>query len=209
MSPKVKVLIVDDHPMIAKGITAYLQEDNRLSLEILAHDGAQDGLFELLRSLSPEVIILDINLPERSGLDLIREIIDLNPDGFILIFSMHLNAEYAKLALSRGAKGYVLKESMPAEIVSAIETVLNDGVYLSPAVAMSLSVPDQSEDTQLLTDREIDVLELISGGKTSKSVARQLNISHRTVETHRRNIHAKLGSRSMAEAVSIVHQKKL
>jgi len=209
MKSPVRLLLVDDHPMIAKGIALCLEEEGRIALEIVGCASSADELIELQRSQVPDLIIADINMPGKSGLDMISEVLAFDPDIHILIFSMHLNAEYAKLALGKGARGYVMKEAMPSEILTAIETILSGGIYLSPAIARSLSSHDHPAAGMLLTEREAHILGLIASGATSKTVARELGISHRTVETHRRNIHAKLGSRSMAEAITIAREKHI
>ncbi len=190
-----RVVVVDDHPMVAEGIEALL--DSYDDIEVLAtlSDGHQ--IIEQLDALSPDLILMDLNMPGMNGLSATEIILERRPETRILLLSMHDTPEYIRSALSHGARGYCLKDVPTEEIKHAIDVVMGGGRYLCNGAedAMSASVPDAREQ---LTNREQTILLQLASGKSNKAVANTLDISVRTVETHRKNIKRKLGISSTA-----------
>lgn len=190
-----RVVVVDDHPMVADGIEALL--DSYDDIEVLAtlSDGHQ--IIEQLDALSPDLILMDLNMPGMNGLSATEIILERKPETRILLLSMHDTPEYIRSALSHGARGYCLKDVPTEEIKHAIDVVMGGGRYLCNGAedAMSASIPNAREQ---LTNREQTILLQLASGKSNKAVANTLDISVRTVETHRKNIKRKLGISSTA-----------
>ena len=192
---RTRVLIVDDHPMVAEGIEAILESYDDLEVVGTLSDGQQaiDGI----GGLSPDVVLMDLNMPNVGGLTATELILEQRPETRILILSMHDSPEYISTALSHGAMGYVLKEVPTEEIKTAIDTVMRGEQYLCPGSEASLT-PRISDGREPLTSREQTILLQLAQGRSNKEVAATLDISVRTVETHRKNIKRKLGISSTA-----------
>ncbi len=191
----VKVLIVDDHPMVAEGIESILESYDDLTVVGTLSNGRE--AVDKLPDLRPDVVLMDLNMPEIGGLTATEMLLELDPDLRVLILSMHDSPEYISTALSHGAKGYVLKDVPTEEIKTAIDAVMNGERYLCTGAQGSLE-PTGSGDREPLTSREQTVLLQLAQGKSNKEVAIELDISVRTVETHRKNIKRKLGISSTA-----------
>jgi len=195
MTAAIRVVIVDDHPMVAEGIEAIL--DSYDDIEVLAtlSDGQQ--IIDQVEDLSPDVILLDLNMPGVGGLSATEIILERRPQTRILILSMHDSPEYISTALNHGAVGYVLKDVPTDEIRRAIDKVAAGERYLCTGARGSLE-PAGSGGREQLTGREQTILLQLAQGKSNKEVALALDISVRTVETHRKNIKRKLGISSTA-----------
>lgn len=185
----IRVVVVDDHPMVAEGIEAILEGYDDITVVATLSDGA--SVIDQLDTLTPDVILMDLNMPGLSGLSATEMILELRPHTRILIMSMHDTPEYVSTALSHGARGYVLKDVPTEEIKQAIDTVMTGKRYLCTGAEGALSEPETTR-TQL-TNREQTVLLQLAQGKSNKDVALSLDISVRTVETHRKNLKRKLG----------------
>jgi DNA-binding NarL/FixJ family response regulator len=194
-SRKTRVLIVDDHPMVAEGIRSILETYDDIEIAATLSNG-QDAI-DRVGDLAPDVILLDLNMPVVSGLTATEMILEERPDIPILILSMHDSPEYISTALSHGARGYILKDVPTEEIKVAIDTVMAGGRYLCPGASASLR-PATTDGREPLTSREQTILLELAQGKSNKDVATALDISVRTVETHRKNIKRKLGIASTA-----------
>ena len=190
-----RVLIVDDHPMVTEGIQAILESYD--DIKVVGTLGSGQEAVDRVNVLSPDVILLDLNMPGLSGLNATEMILEKRPETHILILSMHDSPEYISTALSHGAKGYILKDVPTDEIKIAIETVMSGGEYLCTGAKGSLQ-PKISDGRETLTGREQTILLELAQGHSNKEVANSLNISVRTVETHRKNIKRKLGISSTA-----------
>jgi len=190
----IKVLITDDHPVVRRGIRQILEDDDRISLVQEAGNGKE--LFERLKEQLFDVILLDISLPGRSGLDLIEQIKRTQSSASILILSIHSEEMYAIKALKAGAAGYLTKTSAPEELISAINKVSNGERYISTSLADKIaeSVISGSEKPlyQLLSEREVEVLQLFSEGKKVVQIAAELSLSPKTVSTYRERLLEKL-----------------
>lgn len=193
MSQKIKVVIVDDHPMVAEGIEAILESYD--DIEVLATLSNGREIVDQAETLAPDVILLDLNMPGVGGLPATEMLLERRPDTRILILSMHDSPEYISTALGHGAMGYVLKDVPTDEIKRAIDAVMAGERYLCTGARGSLA---PTEGREQLTTREQTVLLQLAQGKSNKEVALALDISVRTVETHRKNIKRKLGISSTA-----------
>ena len=191
---KIRIVIVDDHPMVAEGIQSILESYDDVDVIATLSDG--QSIIDQVAVLDPDVILLDLNMPGISGLSATEIILERRPDTRILILSMHDSPEYISSALSHGAVGYVLKDVPTDEIKRAIDVVMSGQKYLCTGAKGSLE-PLRS-DREQLTNREQVILLQLARGKSNKDVAQDLDISVRTVETHRKNIKRKLGISSTA-----------
>ncbi|QIE44754.1 response regulator transcription factor [Pseudohalocynthiibacter aestuariivivens] len=190
-----RVVIVDDHPMVAEGVEAILQTYDDIDVIATLSDGRQ--IIEQVEALDPDVILLDLNMPGIGGLSTTEIILERRPETRILILSMHDSPEYISSALSHGAVGYVLKDVPTDEIKHAIDVVMTGQRYLCTGAQGSLT-PSGDGAREQLTNREQTILLQLAQGKSNKAVASALDISVRTVETHRANIKRKLGISSTA-----------
>ena len=190
----IKVMIVDDHPMVAEGIQSILESYDDINVVGCLPNGR--AAIESVAELDPDVILMDLNMPEIGGLSATEILLERQPDTRIVILSMHDNPEYISSALSHGAMGYILKDVPTDEIKLAIDTVMRGERYLCPGAQGSLEPKDAARES--LTEREQTILLQLAQGKSNKEVALTLDISVRTVETHRKNIKRKLGISSTA-----------
>ena len=188
----IKLLLVDDHPLVLEGIRAIIETYSHMDV-IGAASGAKEALAIADRN-EPDVVMMDINMAGINGMDAIELFKEQHPNVRILMLSMHDSREYISTSVMLGASGYVLKDVSTSEIISAIEAVAAGGTYFSSGVAdVILNINETRNSLSPLSTREQSVLVLVSEGKSSKDVAQILEISVRTVETHRKNIKKKLG----------------
>lgn len=195
MSEPTRVLIVDDHPMVAEGIRAILETYDDIRVIGTLANGRE--AVEAAPALAPDVILLDLNMPRMGGLTATELLLERLPDTRILILSMHDSAEYIATALRHGAMGYVLKDVPIEEVKLAIDRVMAGERYLCTGATASLN-PGTADGREPLTGREQTILLELAQGRSNKDVAAALDISVRTVETHRKNIKRKLGIASTA-----------
>ncbi len=195
MTHPIRILIVDDHPMVAQGIQSVLESYD--TLEVVGTLGNGRDVVEQLETLNPDVILMDLNMPEMGGLTATEMVLEQRPGTRVLVLSMHDSPEYISSALNHGAMGYILKDVPTDEIKLAIDSVMRGEKYLCTGAAGSLE-PKQGNLRDPLTGREQTVLLQLAKGKSNKDVALTLDISVRTVETHRKNIKRKLGISSTA-----------
>jgi len=208
------IVLVDDHVMFRQGLKRILME--RSDLEVVGEVDCGLELLKFLEKLVPDLIILDISMPNLRGLEAIHEIKRSHPDVKILVLTMHKDKEYLHQAVTAGAEGYLLKEDADGELFSAIDRVRQGRIYVSPKlseelttdwVKMSRGDHKLSFESEKLTTREREVLKLIAEGKSSKEIGDLLFISVRTVEHHRANIMEKLNLRKTADLVKYAIQK--
>lgn len=192
---RTRVVIVDDHPMVAQGIQSILEIFDDVEVIATLSDGQE--IIDKVEDLEPDVILLDLNMPGIGGLSTTEIILERRPAMRILILSMHDNPEYISSALNHGAAGYVLKDVPTDEIKKAIDAVMAGQQYLSAGVEDRLKTASGGARAQL-TNREQTILLQLARGLSNKEVAIELDISVRTVETHRKNIKKKLGISSTA-----------
>lgn len=185
-----RVVIVDDHPMVAEGIEAILETYDDLEVSAVLTNGQE--AIDKVETLNPDVILLDLNMPGVNGLSATEIILEKRPETRILILSMHDSPEYISTALNHGAKGYVLKDVPTEEIKTAIDILMTGGEYLCTGARRALK-PRIADGREPLTSREQQILLELAQGKSNKDVGEALDISVRTVETHRKNLKRKLG----------------
>lgn len=201
-----KVFIVDDHYMVIEGNRSLLQ--NEKGIEWMGHATNADSCLAFLKNQQPDVILMDINMPGKSGIDLCKEIKEKFPAVFVIGLSTFNQLSYIQKMMDNGASGYVLKNATQQEILEAITTVTKGQNYLSLEAARVLR-SDDSTCNIVLTRREKEVLELITDGLTNNEIAQQLFISVTTVETHRKNLLIKCKAKNVAALVKVAVQMKL
>lgn len=196
-SAPVRILLVDDHPLVRDGLRARLESVAHFTLVGEAENAAQ--ALHHAANQPIDLVLMDINLVGINGIELANQFHLCHPNIAVLMLSMHDRAEYVLQAIQAGARGYVLKDAPATDIISAIETVMEGGIYYSERIAAQLATP--MTPASLLTPRENEVLQAIATGKSNKHIARDLNLSVRTVETHRLNIKRKLGIEGQADLI--------
>jgi len=208
-----RVLIADDHAIVRAGLRALLVEETEFELVGEAVGGYE--AIELVEKTNPDVLILDLSMPDLDGISVTRKIKPQYPDMKILILTLHEDEALLKEAIKAGAAGYILKRAAEAELISAIRVILRGDLYVDPAMVRGLfQEPQQSQvkmknPTESLTPRETEILRLIVEGYTNRQIGQELNISIRTVEGHRANISDKLGLHSRVELVRYARQNGL
>jgi DNA-binding NarL/FixJ family response regulator len=206
-SPPFRIALVDDHPVMLDGYRNMLAGAPDFQVCGTAANAAE--ALTLVEKTAPDLVITDLTLPGRSGLDLIKDLVALRPGLRILVISMHDEALWAERCLKGGARGYVMKESDSATMIGAIRQVLGGGIYLSPQLAARVisafasARPRGSEHSPLekLSDREFEVFRLFGQGRTAKEIAARLNLSPKTVAVHRDHIKEKMGYQTSAEMI--------
>jgi DNA-binding NarL/FixJ family response regulator len=208
----IKVILVDDHSLVRAGIRSLIQ--NISGVEVIAEANNGRDAIRLIDELIPDLVLLDIAMPELNGLEVISRISKDNTDTKIIILSMHTNEEYVVQALKSGAAGYLLKDSAPNELEIAVNAVMRGETYLSPAISKHVvdnylrRISDVSAEKEKgpdifkqLTSRQREILQLIAEGNSTKEIANKLNVSIKTVETHRMQLMDRIGIHDVAGLV--------
>ncbi len=215
MESPFKILLADDHVMFRRGVRSLIQEMENVEVVGEAGDGLE--LLRLLKEIHPQLVIMDISMPNLRGLEATREIKMLDPGVKVLILTMHKDREYLYHAMTAGAEGYLLKEDADGELILAIETLRRGGTFISPLLSGQLAdifidkfrFPGQlgTAPEGPLTVREREIVKLIAEGKSSKEIGALLFISSRTVQHHRANIMKKLNLKKTTDLVKYAIQK--
>jgi two-component system response regulator NreC len=204
---QIRILLADDHTVMRRGLRLLLESQPEFSVVAEASDGRQ--AVQQAEATMPDVAVMDIAMPNLSGIEAAQRIATAQPNTAIVILSMHSDEGYVLRALKVGAKGYLLKDSAEGDLIEAIKAVHQGKTFFSPEISKML-VEDYvreirtrgAEDTyDLLTSREREILQLLAERKSNKEIAQALNISVYTIETHRRNLHEKLNLHSLAELI--------
>jgi len=212
---KIRILLADDHELVRKGLRLLLERHPHLEVVGEAAEGRE--AVRLAEQLAPDVVIMDIAMPQLNGLDAAAQIVSRQARTGIIILSMYSDESYLARALNAGAKGYLLKDSAEADLLRAVETVAQGRPFFSPAITQTL-LEDYLRQLQqrgledsygLLTDREKEILQLLAEGKSNKEVAALLDLSPYTVETHRTHLMQKLNLHNTAEIVLYAVRKKI
>lgn len=199
------VLLVDDHKITRQGLRSMIEKENDLEVIGEAEDGRE--ALDLAKENSPDVVVMDISMPDLNGIEATRMILDECPNSRVLALSMHADRRFAAGIFSAGAKGYLLKDCAFDEVVEAIRTVSQGRAYLSPDISEVMLddyVDRLGEDGDesafsVLTDRQREVLQLLAEGQTTRQIAQELDVSVKTIESHRQNIMEKLDIHNVAE----------
>lgn len=200
--PQISVMLVDDHAVVRKGYQRLIEEHGNIQVVCEAADA--DAAYQLYKTRAPDVVVMDITMPGRGGIDVIRQIRQWDPSARILVFSMHANAAYALQAFRAGAKGYVTKSSDPELLVTAIENVARNKTALCPEISDALARSRLQEDASVfdeLSPREFEILRLILDSKTTEEIAEALRLAPKTVGNYHYAIRTKLGVSSDIDLV--------
>jgi len=199
----IRILAADDHEIVRKGLKHILDESQEI--EVAGEASTAKELFGMLESKAWDLLMLDISLPDQSGIEVLGHVRALYPAMPVLILSVHDDVQYALRTLQQGAAGYLTKESAPQELLVALEKVVNGGRYVSHALAEKLLLNSGAQREkphhQHLSKREIQVLSLLASGKSVKEVGHELDLSVKTVSTHRVRILKKMGMKHNAELI--------
>jgi DNA-binding NarL/FixJ family response regulator len=201
VSDRLKILLADDHTIVRQGLKLILSA--HADLEVVGEAANGREAVELADKLRPDIVLMDVQMPELNGIDATKKMVAANPRIRILVLSMHKESVYVREILKAGARGYILKDAIDTELLNAIRSVAKGDGYISPAVAGALNdkVKDPSNPVDMLSAREREVLLLIAEGKTNKEIATHLNLSVYTVDSHRGKIMEKLNLHSAGELV--------
>jgi len=193
----IRLMLVDDHPLVRDGLRARLEAVP--GFEVVAEAGNADEAHAQLEAVQPSLILMDVGMKGVNGIELTTALLERQPRLLVLMLSMYDNPEYVQRAMQAGARGYVLKDAPASEIIAAIEAVAGGGTFLSPAVSKRLF--RNQAPRPLLSARESEILSALARGLSSKQIAREINVSVRTVEAHRQNIKRKLDLAGQAELI--------
>jgi DNA-binding NarL/FixJ family response regulator len=194
-----RVLLVDDHPFVRQGIGATLNE--MPDVEVLAEADSCGAALAIVAQEVPDIVITDLSLPDKSGIELLRTLTTEHPGLPVLILSIHEEDIYAERCLRAGARGYLMKSHGPESLIEAVRTVAKGRIYVSPELAQKLvsvltnpgqAHPEREGGLKDLSDREFEVFDLVGRGRTAKEIASQLGLSSKTVDVHRARIRGKL-----------------
>lgn len=200
---KVKVLIVDDHDLVRKGFISLLQSQEELDFDFLEANDGEDAIRKL-KVFDADLVLMDITMPVMDGLRATKEILQLRPDARIIALTMHSELSFVKKMMELGAMGYLLKNTELGELILAVKTVLSGKKYFASEIGVKLF--EQRDgfnkgNPRSMTQREKDVLKELANGLTSKEIAVKLELSKRTIDTHRQNLINKLQVKNTAELV--------
>jgi two-component system response regulator NreC len=198
----IRILLADDHALVRHGFRMILTAQP--DMEVAGEAGNGREAVELAQKLKPDVVVMDVTMPELNGIEATRRLIELSPRTRVLALSMHKDAVYVREILRAGARGYLLKDSADADLIAAVRAVAKGEGYLSPGVSDAVLSDYRRHVTDpldLLTTREREVLQMIAEGKTNKEIATSLNLSVYTVEAHRGRLMEKLNLHSTGELV--------
>lgn len=211
---KIRILVADDHGVLRAGLTTLLNAEPDMEVVGEAEDG--NAALALTSETHPDVILMDISMPDPDGIEATKKILRLYPQTRVIILSIYEDSELIKEAMRSGARGYILKKALKEDLIRAIHEVMQDEIYLHASLAQNLFINPSDftkaeQPIETLTPREIDVLRFIASGYTNKETADHLHISIRTVEYHRRhiteklNLHSRVDLMQYASKEGIVH----
>ncbi|MGA3158918.1 MAG: response regulator transcription factor [Steroidobacteraceae bacterium] len=201
---KIRVILADDHPVVRDGLAAIVNQ--QADMEVIGEAGDGEEALTLFHALKPDVMVLDLRMPKRDGVGVVQHLIQSDPEARVLIMTTYDGDEDIFRSLSHGARGYILKDAPRQEILTAIRAINEDRTYTSSTVA-SKALLRMGKPS--LTQRELDVLQLVAEGRSNKDIARRLEITEGTAKTHVKGILTKLDAISRTEAVAVAHRRGL
>jgi DNA-binding NarL/FixJ family response regulator len=204
---QIRILLADDHNILRDGMRLLLERQPGFVVVGEAADGRE--ILRLAQDQRPDVVVMDIAMPNMNGIEATRRIVEKQPDTGVVILSMHHDESYVIRSLKAGARAYLLKDALKSELISAIQAVVQGRSFFSPKISKllqedyvrTLGLKDAEDSYELLTDREREILQYIAEGKTNKEIAHTLNLSLFTVDTHRSHILQKLNLHSVPELI--------
>lgn len=206
----IRLLIADDHQIILDGFQSFLRDVTDMKVVAVARNGQE--VLDVLETTEIDVIVLDINMPELNGVEVCKRVSKKYPHTQVIALSMYKRKSYIQRMIQFGARGYLLKDDSSEEIQKAIRSVVGGSTYFSSQIDLSL-LPFQQESRSLtdesITQREVEVLQLIAQGLTNQEIAEQLFLSQHTVESHRKNLLSKLNAKNTADLVRLAMEKGL
>jgi two-component system, NarL family, response regulator NreC len=210
----IRIIIADDHTIVRHGLTRLLQQDS--DVEVIAQARNGHATVELARELSPDIVVMDVGMPDLNGIDATQQILRENSKIKVLALSMHSGRKFVVAMLKAGASGYLLKDCALEELTTALQTIMSGKIYLSPAITdivvdSYVRQPAESEKSafSVLSQREREVLQLMAEGNTTKQIALHLHISPKTVEGHRLRLMSKLDIDNVAQLTKYAIQEGL
>ncbi len=200
----IQIMLVDDHPVLRSGVKTLLQAER--DLRVIGEAGDGQSAVKLATELTPDIVVMDVSLPDLSGAEATKQILAKSPSMRILALTAHEDAAFARILLDAGATGYALKRSACDELVRAVRIVAGGGTYVDPSIAGALIGPERARSpgaspTVNLSEREVEVIRFVAQGFTSKEMAARLDLSPRTLETYKARAMAKLNLRSRADLI--------
>jgi two-component system response regulator NreC len=205
--PTIRVVLADDHAVVRAGLRLLLNREP--DLEVVAEASNADDAARYVRGHRPDVLLLDLNMPGESGLDLIPRLVEEMPGTRIVVLTMQRDPAFARRALGSGAHGYVIKDAADEELVRAVRLAAAGQRYINPQLGARLVATPADARPGDLTERELEVLRLIALGYTNPEIAGQLYLSVRTIETHRSHIHQKLGLTTRSDLVRFAIEQRV
>ncbi len=209
----IRILIVDDHAVVRTGLRTLLSAEPGFEIVGEAADGY--GALKLAQDLCPDVILLDVNMPNLNGIEAAKQLAECAPAARVLILTLYEDVTFLRQAIEHGAAGYILKSAVEPEIINAIRAVMNGNLYVDPAMTitlvrnMAIPKPTPRDPPVLLSTREVEILRRIARGNTNREIADELHISVRTVEGHRASLLNKLGLSTPIQIVRYAMQHNL
>ena len=200
------ILIIDDHPVVREGLKTFL--DLQADIEVVGETGTAQGGLELARTLNPDLILLDVQLPDRAGLSILPELLNHTPKPRVLILTSYADDAYIREAMRAGAAGYLLKHAGPSALLDSIRAALRGEIPLD-ASAVRVLTQEDDDPLETLTVREREVLNLIAEGLSNADIAQTLNIAEKTVKTHATSIFAKLGVVGRTQAALYAKERRI
>ncbi|MFP5328454.1 MAG: response regulator [Acidimicrobiia bacterium] len=212
MADRIRIVLCDDHAVVRSGLRHILEAEG--DLEVVGEAGSAAEAVEVATSSRPDVFVMDLGLPDRSGIAATADVCAVSPGTRVLVLSVHDDVAYLRRAFDAGATGYLVKEAADVELVQAVRQVAAGKQYVHPTLGAALLAPDAPAARPAgpggeLSVREVEVLALIANGLTNTEIAERLYVSVRTVETHRAHIHQKLNVRTRAELVRVAREAAL
>jgi two-component system response regulator NreC len=205
----IRIALCDDHAVVRSGLRRILEAEP--DLEVVGEAGSADEAVQVARATQPDVFVMDLGLPDRSGIAATADVCKISPATRVLVLTVHDDVAYLRRAFEAGAAGYLVKEAADVEMVQAIRQVAAGKQYVHPSLGAALLAPDAATARPAgpggeLSEREVEVLGLIANGLTNAEIAERLYVSVRTVETHRAHIHQKLNVKTRAEIVRVARE---